>query len=46
MPGEIAGSLWTANESAFKKVKKHMEEGRRIYLAGVVDIFLWTLKTL
>ena len=27
MPGEIAGSLWTANESAFKKVKKHMEEG-------------------
>jgi hypothetical protein len=27
MPGEIAYSSWIANESAFKKVEKHMEEG-------------------
>lgn len=27
MPGEFAYSLWFANESAFKKVEKHMEEG-------------------
>lgn len=29
MPGEIAFSLWIANESAFKKVEKQMEEGSK-----------------
>lgn len=27
MPGEIAESLWIANESAFKSTKKHMQQG-------------------
>jgi len=27
MPGEIAESMWIANESAFKSTKKHMQQG-------------------
>jgi len=28
MPGEIGYSLWIANESAFKKTEKHMQQGK------------------